>query len=88
MAASSTIQRDTSSGWGAFTMSDATERQELLTVRQVAELLQVSVSTVERMTRRGEGPPSIKFGRSRRWLRRDVERWLEEHREDGRGDRR
>jgi excisionase family DNA binding protein len=65
-------------------MTDAEARGgELLTVRQVADLLQVSVSTVERMTRRGEGPPSIKFGRSRRWLRRDVERWLEEHREGG-----
>jgi excisionase family DNA binding protein len=63
-------------------VSDASERQgELLTVREVADLLKVSVSTVERMTRRGEGPPSVKFGRSRRWLRRDVERWLERHRE-------
>jgi excisionase family DNA binding protein len=83
MAASSTIQRDTSSGWGAI-VSDADERQgELLTVRQVAEMLQVSISTVERMTRRGEGPPSVKFGRSRRWLRRDVLAWLAEHREGG-----
>ena len=56
---------------------------ELLTVRQVAELLQVSVSTVERMTRRGEGPPSIKFGRSRRWFKPDVLAWLREHRQGG-----
>jgi excisionase family DNA binding protein len=84
VAVGSRIQPDTGSGWGAITMTDAEARGgELLTVRQVADLLQVSVSTVERMTRRGEGPPSIKFGRSRRWLRRDVERWLEEHREGG-----
>ncbi len=83
MAATSTIQPDTSPGWGAITMSDASRQGELLTVRQVAKLLQVSVSTVERMTRRGEGPPSVKFGRSRRWLRRDVEQWLQEHREGG-----
>jgi excisionase family DNA binding protein len=83
MALPSTIQPNTGSGWGAI-MSDAVRRgSELLTVRQVAELLQVSISTVERMTRRGQGPPSIKFGRSRRWLRRDVEHWLEEHREGG-----
>lgn len=56
---------------------------ELLTIRQVAELLQVSTATVERLTRSGEGPPSIKFGRSRRWLRRDVEQWLQDHREGG-----
>jgi excisionase family DNA binding protein len=83
MALTSTIQRDTLSGWGAITMSDASRQGELLTVRQVADLLQVSVSTIERMTRRGEGPPSVKFGRSRRWLRRDVERWLQDHREGG-----
>jgi excisionase family DNA binding protein len=80
MAAGSTIQPDTHPGWGATMPHD--DAGELLTARQVAELLQVSVSTIERMTRRGEGPPSIKFGRSRRWLRRDVMAWLEEHRSD------
>jgi excisionase family DNA binding protein len=55
----------------------------LLTKRQVAELLQVSVSTVERLTRSGQGPPSVTFGRSRRWFKRDVVAWLREHREGG-----
>jgi excisionase family DNA binding protein len=64
-------------------VSDADERQgELLTVRQVAELLQVSVSTVERLTRSGE-LPSVKFGRSRRYFRRDVMAYLDSHREGG-----
>ena len=72
-----TIQRDTQPGWGA-TMADAAD---LLTKREVAELLRISVRKLERMTSSGEGPPSIKFGRSRRWLRADVQRWLEEHRE-------
>jgi excisionase family DNA binding protein len=61
-------------------VSDAAE---LLTAREVAELLRVSVSTLERLTRAGDGPPSVKFGRSRRWLRRDVDQWLEDHREGG-----
>ncbi len=74
-----TIQRDTlhESGWGAV-MPDAAD---LLTKREVAELLRISERKLERMTASGEGPSSIKFGRSRRWLRRDVERWIEEHRD-------
>jgi excisionase family DNA binding protein len=77
MAIGGTIQRDTSPGWGA-TMSDA--QAELLTKQQVADLLQVSVSTVERLTRSGE-LPSVKFGRSRRYFRRDVMAYLDQHRE-------
>jgi excisionase family DNA binding protein len=80
MAPGSTIQRDTlhESGWGAVMPDDA---GELLTKREVAQLLRISERTLERLTEAGEGPRSVKFGRSRRWLRRDVERWLEEHRE-------
>jgi excisionase family DNA binding protein len=75
-----TIQRDTlhESGWGAVMPDDA---GELLTKREVAALLRISVRTLERLTEAGEGPSSIKFGRSRRWRRADVERWLEDHRE-------
>jgi excisionase family DNA binding protein len=80
MAVGSTIQPDTAPGWGAI-VSDADERQgELLDVREVARLLKVSVSTVERLTRRGE-LPSVKFGRSRRYFRADVMAYLEAHRE-------
>jgi excisionase family DNA binding protein len=54
---------------------DATERRAdvdgLLTVRQVAELLQLPVSTVADYARRGL-IPSIKLGRHRRYLRDDV----------------
>ena len=55
---------------------------ELLDVREVARLLKVSISTVERLTRRGE-LPSVKFGRSRRYFRRDVMAYLDQHREGG-----
>jgi excisionase family DNA binding protein len=44
---------------------------ELLTVRQVAELLQLPASTVADYARRGL-IPSIKLGRHRRYLRDDV----------------
>jgi excisionase family DNA binding protein len=53
----------------------ATERRadvdELLTVRQVAELLPLPASTVADYARRGL-IPSIKLGRHRRYLRDDV----------------
>jgi excisionase family DNA binding protein len=77
-----TIQRDTlhESGWGAVMPDDA---GELLTKKEVAALLRISERKLERMTASGEGPPSIVFGRSRRWFRRDVVAWLEAHREGG-----
>jgi excisionase family DNA binding protein len=80
VAAGDTIQRDDlhESGWGAVMPDDA---GELLTKREVARLLRISERTLERLTAAGEGPPSITFGRSRRWARRDVEQWLQEHRE-------
>ena len=81
VAAGDTIQRDDlhESGWGAVMPDDA---GELLTKREVARLLRISERTLERLTAAGEGPPSITFGRSRRWRRRDVEDWLTEHRAD------
>jgi excisionase family DNA binding protein len=82
MAPGITIQRASASGWGAIVSDDAERQGELLDVREVARLLKVSVSTVERMTRRGE-LPSVKFGRSRRYFRRDVMAYLDQHREGG-----
>lgn len=46
---------------------------ELLTARQIAEVLQMRVSTVEEYARRGV-LPSIKLGRHRRFVRSQVER--------------
>jgi excisionase family DNA binding protein len=45
---------------------------ELLTSKQVAELLQVKRTTVEDYARRGL-LPSLKLGRHRRFVRSDVE---------------
>jgi excisionase family DNA binding protein len=55
---------------------------ELLTVQQVAALLQMRQSTVEDYARRGL-LPSLKLGRHRRFLRTQIERTIatlaEEH---------
>ena len=48
---------------------------ELMTARQVAELLQMRISTVETYARRGL-LPSVKVGRHRRFIRSQLERAL------------
>lgn len=50
----------------------------LLTVRDVAEILCVPVSTVHHWAVRGDGPPSFKVGKHRRFDAAVVREWLEE----------
>ncbi len=50
----------------------------LLTVKDVAEILCVPVSTVHHWAGRGEGPPSFKVGKHRRYDAATVLRWIEE----------
>lgn len=48
----------------------------LLTVRDVAEITHVPVSTVHHWALRGEGPPSFKLGKHRRYDAAEVAAWL------------
>ena len=48
---------------------------ELLTVRQAAQMLTVSVGTVRNMLRRNE-LPSLRVGKQIRFVRGDLERWI------------
>ena len=50
----------------------------LLTVRDVAEILCVPVSTVHHLAVRGDGPPSFKVGKHRRFDAAMVREWLDE----------
>lgn len=54
---------------------------KLLTTEEVAEWLGIRKCTLEkaRSTRIGDFPPFIKVGRSIRYRRGDVERWLDRH---------
>lgn len=53
---------------------------ELLTVKQLAELLQVPVATIYRWRHLGEGPRGIRVsGRHVRYRRENVEAFLVEH---------
>ena len=55
--------------------------QPLLTAGDIAELLGVPRSSIYDYARRKHDPlPSVGIGRHRRFVRRDVEAWLAEHR--------
>lgn len=47
-----------------------------MTVQEVAELLQVPVSTVYHWAAYGQGPPSFKVGKHRRFKADAVAEWL------------
>lgn len=47
-----------------------------MTVQEVAELLQVPVSTVYHWAAYGQGPPSFKVGKHRRYKADAVAQWL------------
>ena len=49
---------------------------QLLTIEQVAELLQVPVETLYYWRSKGHGPQAIKVGKYLRWQAEDVEAWI------------
>jgi excisionase family DNA binding protein len=53
-----------------------TEASEILTKDEVAALLRLRPSTVDDMARRGD-LPSIRLGRHRRYLRSDIEEFIQ-----------
>jgi len=60
---------------------------DLLTKAELAEVLKVSVRTIDRYISEGGGPPYVRIGRGRgqlRWRWGDVREWLRQRREDGR----
>lgn len=56
--------------------------EDLLTVAQLAALLQVPPQTLYGWRTRGEGPPGLKVGRHVRYRMRDVEQWLDTRGQD------
>ncbi|KRE56415.1 helix-turn-helix domain-containing protein [Phycicoccus sp. Soil748] len=54
----------------------------LLTVEDVAEILCVPLSTVHHWAVRGEGPPSFKVGKHRRFDAAVVAAWLAKQQQD------
>jgi excisionase family DNA binding protein len=56
------------------TKKDAIE--QLMTVEEVARLLNVCVRTVWRLDKKEDLPAAIRVGHSKRWHRRDIENWI------------
>lgn len=50
-----------------------TQENALLTAPQVAEILNIGLSTVWRLAREGKLPDTVKIGGSTRWRRSDIE---------------
>lgn len=62
-------------------VSEATvEFPELLTVKDIAEICGVPVSTVYHWVALGEGPPSFKLGKHRRFDAAEAREWLDKAR--------
>jgi excisionase family DNA binding protein len=55
------------------------ESHNVLSIQEVAKLLNVPVSTIYGWKRRGEGPPYYKVGRKLRYRKSDARKWLAEH---------
>lgn len=58
---------------------EATADDQLLSPRQVADLLGVPVATIYQWRHRSEGPPGFKLGGHVRYRRSSVEAWLDAH---------
>lgn len=59
-------------------MDEQIEFPRLLSVAQVAEILSVPVSTVHHWAARGEGPPSFKVGKHRRFDAQALYDWIQQ----------
>lgn len=51
-------------------------RPALLTLKDIAAELQVSVRTVQRLVPLGKLPVPVRVGRQWRWRRTDIEKWI------------
>ncbi|MFO0814524.1 MAG: helix-turn-helix domain-containing protein [Gemmatales bacterium] len=61
----------------------ADELPRYLDKRQLAEMLGVSDTTIERLQLKGSLPASIRLGRCRRWPLASVKKWLAEVEAEG-----
>jgi excisionase family DNA binding protein len=52
--------------------------ERLWTEQQTADYLQVAVGTLRRWRAEGSGPPALRAGRTVRYRKADVDRWLEQ----------
>lgn len=51
--------------------------RELITIKQAAEICGMSDQMFYSLYKRGKTPDSIKFGRLRRWRKREILNWID-----------
>lgn len=51
------------------------EREEILLTAEAAEVLRISVALLQRLCRRGDGPPFFMIGSRRRFIRSELIAW-------------
>lgn len=53
--------------------------EQLLTIRDVAEILKISIPTINALRRSGEFPAPKQVGQSRtnRWTRESIDQWVQ-----------
>lgn len=54
----------------------AENAQCLVTLKNVSDMLSISTRSVLRMRDRGAMPPAIKLGKSLRWNKEVIEKWI------------
>ena len=59
---------------------------EILTIEDVARLLQVTPATVRQWRRMRTGPRGFRMGKGVRYRRSDVEQWIDQLPKDDQGD--
>jgi excisionase family DNA binding protein len=55
---------------------DLSQVNQLLSAREVAICLSISLRRFEQLLADGVGPPFLRIGRQRRWRRWDVDDWI------------
>ena len=51
---------------------------QYMTTEEVAEYLSIPLNTIYQWRTRGSGPRASRVGRHLRWVRADVDRWVEQ----------
>ena len=60
-------------------MNQRQENQDILMEKDAAETVAIGYSTLRKHRYEGTGPKYIRIGRSIRYKRIDIEKWLDEH---------
>jgi excisionase family DNA binding protein len=59
------------------------EEEQLLSERQLATYLNLSLRTIQRWRAEGKGPPVLYAGRYPRYRKSEVDAWLQRERDEG-----